>query len=198
MLAVSSNVGISHVFDALGGERLGVWLGRFHFGQALPLEGAASGSVPATITTGTAQGATVAIGEGITATPLQIAAAYATFANDGVYHAPTVATSASPAERLVSSATARQMMSLLDGVVNDDEGTATLARVEGLHVVGKTGTSDWTTPDGTEHTYASFVGIADVGGRRLVALVGAETLRDHASGGETAAPVFARLVTRLR
>jgi beta-lactamase regulating signal transducer with metallopeptidase domain len=199
MLAVSSNIGFSHVFDAIGGERFGTWLGRFHFGQALALDGAASGSVPATITTGTAKGAMVATGgNGVTATPLQIAAAYAALANDGVYHAPTLDKSVSPAERLVSEATARQVVAMLSVVVMDDGGTGTLARVEGVHIAGKTGTAAWTAPDGHDDTYASFVGIADVGGRRLVALVGVETRKEDASGGSLAAPVFSRLVTRLR
>ena len=198
MLAQSSNVGISRVFDALGGERLGDWLGRFHFGHALALPGAASGVVPATITTGTLQGAEVAYGEAMTATPLQVAAAYAAFANDGVYHAPTVGGAAAPAERLVSSATAQEVMAMLRVVVNDESGTGTLARVEGANVAGKTGTAEWSGPDGHKHVYASFVGVADVPGRRIVALVGVETLRDDVYGGQTAAPAFAHLVSRLR
>jgi beta-lactamase regulating signal transducer with metallopeptidase domain len=189
LFAVSSNIGISRVFDALGGDRMSTWLGRFHFGQA-------PGQVPASIVTGTIAGATVAIGEGMTATPMQIAAAYAALANDGVYHSPTVERSASPAERLVSSETAQQVMKLLDFVVSSDDGTGVLARVEGVHVAGKTGTADWN--DGHEVTYASFVGLADLPERRIVALVGVETRRDDVGGPRTAAPAFARLVTRLR
>jgi beta-lactamase regulating signal transducer with metallopeptidase domain len=213
MLAVSSNIGVSRVFDALGGERLADWLARFHFGHALALPDSASGLVPATVTTGTLQGAEVATGEGITATPLQIAAAYAALANDGVYHAPSFGGPATPAERLVSSSTAGKIMAMLATVVEDDSGTGKLARVEGAHVAGKTGTAGWTTPDGREHLYASFVGVADVAGRRIVALVGVETLRTDVNGGtaslqvpygaqpsgpSTAAPAFARLVMRLR
>jgi cell division protein FtsI/penicillin-binding protein 2 len=104
-------------------------------------------------------------------------------------------------------------MAMLATVVEDDSGTGKLARVEGAHVAGKTGTAGWTTPDGREHLYASFVGVADVSGRRIVALVGVETLRTDVNGGtttlqvpygaqpsgpSTAAPAFARLVMRLR
>jgi len=198
VLAVSSNVGVSRVFDAIGGARFGDWLERFHFGHALALPGAATGLVPATITTGTLQGAEVATGQAMTATPLQIAAAYAALANDGVYHAPTVGGPAAPAERLVSSSTAQLIMMMLQTVVDDEAGTGKLARIEGAHVAGKTGTAGWTAPDGSAHLYASFVGVADVRGRRIVALVGVETLRDDVYGGGTAAPAFARLVARLR
>ena len=72
-----------------------------------------------------------------------------------------------------------------------------------MPVAGKTGTADFTGPDGREHTYASFIGIADLPrgaspARRVVALVGIESLRDDVYGGEAAAPAFARLITRLR
>lgn len=45
-------------------------------------------------------------------------------------------------------------------------------RVDSVHVVGKTGTADWTPAEGHERTYASFIGIADLPSRQIVALVG--------------------------
>jgi beta-lactamase regulating signal transducer with metallopeptidase domain len=198
ILAVSSNIGTSHVFDALGGDNLGLWLHRFHFGEAPGVPGAAVGAVPARIVTGTFEGAMVAIGEGLSATPLQMIAAYGAIAGDGVYHAPTLARGGSPAERLVSSETARAVMALLETVVVDETGTGTAARVDGIHVAGKTGTAEWTAPDGHERTYASFIGIADLPSRRIVALVGIEAPpRDGLYGGNSAAPAFARLVKRI-
>jgi beta-lactamase regulating signal transducer with metallopeptidase domain len=197
VLAVSSNVGTSYIFDALGGDRLGTWLARFHFAEA-PLAGAATGAFPA-MTTGTIDGAAVAIGEGMTATPLQMAAAYGVFASNGVYHAPTTVRSATSGEQLLSPTTASEVMAMLETAVTDPSATGTLARVDGVHVAGKTGTA--LVPDGNgggEHTYASFIGIADLPAHRIVALVGVETRRDGASGGKVAAPAFARLVARLR
>jgi cell division protein FtsI (penicillin-binding protein 3) len=198
LLAVSSNIGTSRIFDALGGERFSAWLTRFHFAEAPRLAGAATGAFPAQITGGTLKGAEVAIGEGMTATPLQMAAAYAALAGDGVYHAPTTAPVASPGERLVSSSTASQVMAMLDTAVTDPSATGKLARVPGVHVAGKTGTAAFAGLDGHDRTYASFIGVADLPGRRVVALVGVETRRDDVSGGSAAAPAFARLVARLR
>ncbi len=198
VLAVSSNVGTSLIFDALGGERLATWLSRFHFADAPPLAGAITGAFPA-MTTGTLDGATVAIGEGMTATPLQMAAAYAVLASDGVYHAPTTGSAATPGDRLLSPTTASQVMSMLETAVSDPTATGRLARVDGVHVAGKTGTAQFPDGDGhVDHTYASFIGIADLPARRVVALVGVETDRDGATGGKAAAPAFARLVARLR
>jgi beta-lactamase regulating signal transducer with metallopeptidase domain len=198
LLAVSSNIGTSRIFDALGGDRFGQWLTRFHFADAPKIDGAITGAFPATITTGTLQGAEVAIGEAMTATPLQMAAAYATIANDGVYHAPTTARVASPGERIVSSSTASQVMTMLDTAVMDASAHGKLARVDGVRIAGKTGTSVITNADGHDRTYATFIGVADLSARRIVAVVGIETSRNDVSGGEIAAPAFARLIAQIR
>ncbi|HEY8042051.1 MAG TPA: penicillin-binding transpeptidase domain-containing protein [Polyangiaceae bacterium] len=198
LLAVSSNVGTSHIFDALGGDHLGQWLRRFHFGETPAVPGAATGAFPAHIETGSFEGAAVAIGGGLTATPLQMIAAYGAIAGDGVYHAPTLERGGSTGERLVSSETASSVMALLETVVVDETGTGTAARVDGVHVTGKTGTSQWTAPDGHDRTYASFVGVADLPSRRIVALVGIQASRDDMYSGNSAAPAFAGLVKRIR
>ncbi len=186
VLAVSSNIGTSHIFDALGGDKLATYLTRFHF------------DAPPAMATGSREGAEVAMGEATAATPLQMAAAYAALASDGVYHAPTTSHTASPGESLVSPATARQVMAMLDTAVTDPSATGKRAHVDGVHVAGKTGTADLGTTDGHAHTYASFIGIADLPGRRVVALVGIETQRGNISGGSSAAPAFAKLIERLR
>lgn len=187
LLAVSSNIGTSHIFDLLGGDRLDSWLARFHFTD-----------VPK-VTTGSLEGAELAMGEGgLTATPLQMAAVYAALASDGVYHAPTSSKQASPGERLVSSATASQVLAMLDTAVTDPKATGLRARVDGIHVAGKTGTADIAGPDGRQRTYSSFVGIADLPTHRVVALVGVETSGDgDVSGGTACAPAFSRLIARL-
>jgi cell division protein FtsI (penicillin-binding protein 3) len=149
--------------------------------------------------TGSFDGAAVAIGVGLTTTPLQMIAAYGALASDGVYHAPTFDRGGSPAERLVSSQTARSVMALLETAVVDETATGKAARVDGVRVAGKTGTSEWIGPDGREQTYASFIGIADLPSRRIVTLVGIQASQSaHLSGGKAAAPAFARLVKRVR
>jgi cell division protein FtsI/penicillin-binding protein 2 len=197
LLAVSSNIGSSHIFDALGGDNMGLWLHRFHFGEALGIPGAAAGSFPQHIVTGTIEGASVAMGEAITATPLQMIAAYGAIAGDGVYHLPTLDRGGSAGERLLSSETAHSVMALLETAVLDATATGTAARVDGVHVAGKTGTAEDTAPDGRDRTYASFIGVADLPSRRIVALVGIAASRDDLHGGDSAAPAFARLVKRI-
>jgi beta-lactamase regulating signal transducer with metallopeptidase domain len=199
LLAVSSNVGSSHIFDALGGDNLSQWLHRFHFGETLGFPGAATGSFPQHIVTGTIEGAMVAMGERITATPLQMIAAYGAIASDGVYHVPTLDRGGSAGERLLSSETASSVMSLLETAVVEETATGKAARVDGVHVAGKTGTAVDTRPDGRDRTYASFIGVADLPSRRIVALVGIAASRDGDDfySGNSAAPAFARLVKRI-
>ena len=94
-------------------------------------------------------------------TPLEMASAYATMANDGVYHAPsfvekvedrrgqTVFQGHDEGSRVVSPQTARVAIKVLETVVQS--GTGTRARLRGRQVWGKTGTSQ-------NHENAWFVG----------------------------------------
>jgi beta-lactamase regulating signal transducer with metallopeptidase domain len=197
MLAVSTNVGFSKVFDRLGGDRLGHWLRRFHFGAAPALPGAAAGTLPARIEDQSFEGACVAIGEGrMTATPLQLVAAYAVLANDGIYLAPTLTRrSPAPGEPLLKPSTAGAVVAMLEEAVNSEHATGKAARIAGVRVAGKTGTAAW-LPDGSEGTYSSFVGIVPAEHPRFVILVGVESPRGNESGGKVAAPAFARLASR--
>ena len=115
MLAVSSNVGFARLFDRLGGARLERELRALHFGVA-------PGSMPDRIDDHSSAGAVVAIGETVTATPLQVAAAYAAIANDGAYVAPTesVRGGAPPREQVMKRETAHTVLAMLDEVVNGE------------------------------------------------------------------------------
>jgi cell division protein FtsI (penicillin-binding protein 3) len=183
ILAVSSNVGLAKIFDKLGPAKLATWTKRFHLASA-----------PATLDATT--GPAVAIGAKLSSTPLEMAAAFATLANSGVYHAPTFAKDHDAGERVVRAETAASVLGLLEGVTGD-QGTGKAARVAGVRVAGKTGTAPLgQNPTGHDY-YASFVGTAPLDHPRYVIFVGAETPRDGGTGGQVAAPVFGRVMTRL-
>lgn len=178
ILAVSSNVGVSRIFDALGGERLGA--GLRHFGMEVPRE----------IPDGSLRGAIVALGQGTTTTPLALARAYAVLANDG----------ALGDERVVSAATARSVRDMLEGVVTGERATGKAAAVPGARVGGKTGTSeerDCQACAPQVGTFASFVGIAPIDAPRYVIYVGVGQAAKPGTGGSIAAPMFSRLASRL-
>jgi beta-lactamase regulating signal transducer with metallopeptidase domain len=197
MLAVSSNIGFAKVFDRMGGERLSYWLRAYHFGAAPPVEGAVAGSLPA-LEGKTSLGAVAVIGEVVKASPLQVAAVYATLANGGEYVAPTRArrSGAAARERIMKAETARTVVGMLEGVVYGERSTGKLARIDGVRVAGKTGTASWDLPGGGEGVYASFAGIVPSTSPRFVILVGVEQPKDG-SGPSTAAPVFARVGSRM-
>lgn len=184
ILAVSSNVGLAKIFDKLGGAKLAGWGKRFHLA-----------SIPSTIEDGPA-GAAIAIGK-LSSNPLEVAGAFATLANGGVYHAPTfTARRGDDGERVVRAETASTVLSLLEGVTSE-KGTGKAAHVEGVRVAGKTGTVHLGLAKDNSDFYSSFVGTAPVESPRYVIFVGAETPRDGGSGGQVAAPVFGRVMTRL-
>jgi cell division protein FtsI (penicillin-binding protein 3) len=157
--------------------------------------------MPDRIEDNSAQGAEVAEGAMATASPLQVAAAYAALANGGAYAAPTLARrgGAPPREQIVRPETARALVAMLEEVVNSERGTGKLARVAGVRVAGKTGTADVELPNGEDATYASFVGFVPSTAPRFVILVGvAHTrhTREDGYGPTLAAPVFARVASR--
>ncbi len=142
---------------------------------------------------------TAALGSA-TVTPLELANAYATFASGGVAGTPVVvrrvedaaghlvhAERAEP-RRALSARVAAEVTELLRAVVA--EGTARRARVAGLEVAGKTGTTD-------DSRDAWFVGYTD---RLVIAVwVGRDDggpMRRR-TGGDTAAPIFADVLRAL-
>jgi cell division protein FtsI (penicillin-binding protein 3) len=189
ILARSSNVGTSYVFDTLGSTRLSGWLRTLHVGDP-------PGFVPTLADDHGLRAAALAIGGLAAATPLQVAAAYAAVFNDGVYIQPALGEATGPATRAFSSRTARSLVDMLEGAVMGD-GTGSGARIAGHRVAGKTGTADVEADGGADMVYASFVGAVLDQMPRFVALVGLEVPPDTATGASAAAPVFARLASRL-
>jgi beta-lactamase regulating signal transducer with metallopeptidase domain len=210
IIEVSSNVGISRIFEATRRERFDETLARFHLGEpsALPLPDVARGDVPKTAMLDAGDAVMVAIGEGLTATPLQMAAAYGALANGGEYVAPTLVRkvtddagrTAPPRavvrERVMRAETAQTVMQLLERAVQGDQATGKRARVQAVRVAGKTGTAVWTTPDGKEHLYASFIGVVPADAPRYVILVGAADPGENGWGPVVAAPAFAKIAAR--
>ena len=86
---------------------------------------------------------TVSYGHGITTTPLQAISIYAALANGGKIIKPTLVekNSEDTYNSLVSKKTSKQINNILRKVVTEENGTASLADIDGYYVGGKTGTS---------------------------------------------------------
>ena len=92
ILSHSSNVGAITLAEMLGKERLSQWISRFGFGHTTGIDypGETDGIVlPLERWSGTTIG-TVPFGQGIAVTPIQMAAMFATLANDGVWVQPHI------------------------------------------------------------------------------------------------------------
>jgi cell division protein FtsI (penicillin-binding protein 3) len=209
ILAVSSNIGAQKIYRTFGREEFGRALGRFHFGERPPVQllKASPGALPPVGRWSEEQAAGIASGQGLSASPLQVAAAFAALANRGVYKAPTlIRRVASPTgavlwqpatsgEQVVSAATASTVLHLLEGVVQGPLGTGQGARVPGYLVAGKTGTAKQAAATGAyaDHYYGSFVGAIPAQKPAVVILVGVDGPRGEYTGGTVAAPAFARI-----
>ncbi len=201
----SSNVGTIRVAERLDGGVLSEFMHRFGLGKPTGLDysGEAGGAISVDPSCGSCL-ASAAIGYSVAVTPLQIAAAYAAIANDGVWTQPflvdarldengTVIPFVPESRTVVSERTARIMRTLLSNVV--EEGTGTRARIPGFVVGGKTGTAnklDPATGKYTDETMASFVGMAPIEDPKVVvAVVVDDPAWEFRTGGSAAAPAFA-------
>ena len=214
ILALSSNIGTTKIYSTLGKESLHRWVERFHFGERPPIQlpGATSGLLADWEDWADIKGANISFGQGMSASPLQVAAAFATFANDGVYNAPTIVSRVTDPEgeivwaheptneRIIRKATADTVLEMLTAVVHTKRGTGKNARIEGYTVAGKTSTAQKANPQGgyyKDQYYASFVGALPARDARVVILVSVDNPEGGHYGNEVAAPTFARLGGRI-
>ena len=199
----SSNVGTITLAEKLGAPRLSEWVSRFGFGHKTGVDfpGESQGIVPTLDRWSGSTIGTLPIGHGIAITPVQMAAAYGTVANRGVWLRPHLVERigsngrrAATARRVLTPRVARQVLRMMEDVVI--EGTGQEAQVPGYKVAGKTGTAAKPDPDGgysTTRYVASFVGMVPATSPRLVVLVTIDEPRAAIWGGVVAAPAFQQI-----
>jgi cell division protein FtsI/penicillin-binding protein 2 len=203
ILSQSSNVGTITLAEKLGATKLSQWISRFGFGHLTGIDfpGETPGIVPPLAKWSGSTIGTLPIGHGIAITPVQMAAAYGTVANDGVWLRPHLVDrlgskreGASAGRRILTPGVARQVLRMMEDVVI--EGTGQEAKVPGYKVAGKTGTAAKPDPSGgysTSRYIASFVGIVPATNPRLVILVTVDEPAAAIWGGVVAAPAFQQI-----
>ena len=206
VLARSSNVGTIAIAQELGEQRLDDHLRAFGYGRQLGVgfPGEATGILMPSEQWWTTSLPTIAIGQGVAVTLLQLANAYAALANDGVAVQPRVVrgtvgedgrlTPAAPGaeERVVSSETAAVVREMLVAAVSGERATGGRAQVTGYSVGGKTGTARKPNEDArgySDQYVATFVGFAPVEDPQLVVAVMVDEPYPI-FGGVVAAPLF--------
>jgi cell division protein FtsI (penicillin-binding protein 3) len=206
----SSNVGMIRIGQRLGRSRLEAYVKAFGFGEPTGVELTAEsrGILGPSERWGPVTSASIAFGQAVSVTPLQMVAAANVFATSGYLMRPRLvlgfggteeeaapALTPEPVRRVVSESTARRMTEILMNVV--EKGTGKAAALPGYRVAGKTGTAQKAIPGGYSKTdfIASFVGFAPALHPELTVLVILDSPEGDHSGSRAAA-VFARIMER--
>ena len=205
---LSSDVCAIKLAMRVGNENLYRHIRSFGFGSptGIELPGETRGMIKPPARWWKASIGAIAMGQEIGVTPLQMVAAAATVANDGLWAKPHIlhesqvvfAGEKQPGplvRRVLSPQTAARMQRLMQLVVA--EGTGKSAKPRGYAAGGKTGTAQKLDP--ATHTYslhdfvASFVGFTPVESPQFAIIVVIDSPRGRYHGGDVAAPVFRRI-----
>jgi cell division protein FtsI (penicillin-binding protein 3) len=215
ILAQSSNIGTIKIAQSIGPDTMYRFQQAFGFGQptSLRFPNEASGAVLEPSKWSGTSLPTIAIGQGISVTPLQMLLAYNAIANGGVYVAPKLVDATIDAggvshptpvvegRRVVSEATADSLNLMLRNVVS--EGTGQLAKIDGYNVFGKTGTArkvqpggGYTDSNGITQYQSTFIGVVPAEQPALSVYVMIDEPSGGAyTGGTTAAPAFSKIAS---
>lgn len=211
VLAKSLNVGAAQIAIALGKERFYTYVKRFGFGRLTEIdlenEGPGTLKTPKDANWHASDLGTNSFGQGIAVTPVQIAAAIAAVANDGLLMKPYVVHRITDGERsidvqptivrrAVSEETANTLTNMLVEALSRADSNAL---VPGYQVAGKTGTAQIPVPAGYHPTLTltSFAGYLPADDPQLLILVIIDRPTSSRWGSQTAAPTFSRIAEQL-
>jgi cell division protein FtsI (penicillin-binding protein 3) len=213
VLQVSSNVAAVLIGQRLEPRRHYELLRRFGFGRStgsgFPQE--SSGILRSHRQWKTVDHATISFGQGVSVTPMQLAAATAALANGGVWQKPRLVDALRekdgewqvlPREvghRVVSRQAAAQTLEMMESVVSAS-GTGRRAALEGIRVAGKTGTAQKFDAEAGRYSHSDylawFIGVAPADDPALAVAVVIDEPRGPAhGGGDHAAPLFSQLAS---
>lgn len=212
-LAKSSNVGAIKLGIRVGDESMYDYITRYGFGSrtGIELPGETNGILRRVDRWQPSSIGSIAIGQEVGVTPLQMVSAFGAVANDGVRFAPhlvreirnsagAVLYSAQPEQRRVINAeTAVALRGMLEGVTL--RGTAKKAQVDGYSAAGKTGTAQKIDPRTKAYSatkfVGSFVGFAPVNNPQVAIIVVIDEPGGAYHGGDIAAPVFREIAEQI-
>ncbi len=201
ILQISSNVGITKIILSLPANQLWNVLQKIGFGETTEINfpGERSGLLPKRNVWSPFALATLSFGYGMSATPLQLAHAYAILANDGIKIPLSLLKIEKAPEgvQVINKDVSQQMMRMLETVVSTKDASGFPARIQGYRIAGKTGTARIVGLHGYEkHRHvSSFVGIAPASHPRIViAVVVNDPAGKEYYGGLVSAPIFKKIM----
>ncbi len=210
VMAYSSNIGMSKVAESLGPEQVYRFLRDFGFGErtGIDLPGESAGMLPSVEDWDGRTLSSLAIGQTVSVTPIQLLTAISAVANGGSLHRPYVVSSVEDPQRgsivteasalrrePISYETSQTLTEILTTVVT--KGSGKKAGLREYSVAGKTGTAQKVDKDTKAYSstkvIGSFVGFVPSRDPRLAMLVIIDEPEGKGWGGEVAAPVFRRV-----
>lgn len=212
-LAKSSNVGAIKLGLLLGNESMYEFAKRLGFGSrtGIDLPGESAGIFRPVNRWQPSSIGSIAIGQEVGVTPLQMATAYSVIANGGSWVKPhivremrspdgSIMFQARPESRpALKQETVEKLRGMMEGVTL--HGTARKAQVEGYTAAGKTGTAQKIDPKTRAYSatkyIGSFVGFAPVNNPAVVIIVVIDEPRGAYHGGDVAAPVFREIAEQI-
>ncbi|MBN1548429.1 MAG: hypothetical protein JW902_17395 [Syntrophaceae bacterium] len=208
----SSNIGCIKVSEKLGKEKFYEYIRNFGFGSktGIDLTGEASGLLRPVSDWTRVDTSTIAFGQGISVTAIQLLTAMSAIANNGVLMKPYIVRALvdkkgrvveqfepTIVRNVISPKTAKTVTSILTSVVQDEDGTGQNARIMHLNVAGKTGTSQKFDFNrgfySSQRVRTSFVGFFPAENPQIAILVTLDEPQRDKWGGVAAAPVFKRI-----
>ncbi len=198
-IKIALRLGAPRFYDAIRafgiGQPTGIELPGENRGLLRPLENWSASSI-----------GSLAMGQEVSVTPIQIISAISAVANGGTLYAPHVVReipggdpagmrALPPPRAATDSRTAATVREMMEGVVL--EGTGKKARLDGYTAAGKSGTAQKIDPatgrySATQYN-ASFVGFAPVNDPAITILVVLDSPEGQHHGGEVGGPVFERI-----
>lgn len=205
ILTNSSNTGTVQIGDLLPDELRYDYMRSFGLGErtGIELPGESGGVLRDPAQWDGRTRYTTMFGQGVSVTLLQNTAVVATIGNDGQRVPPRIVDGLTDAGgrfheaeepepvQVISPEASRDLISMMESVMNDEEGTGQLAAVEGYRVAGKTGTAEIVDGSGgLGARAASFVGLAPAEDPELAIGVVVYKPNGDGFGSVVAGPVF--------
>ena len=209
ILKYSSNIGSVKIAQKLGKEKFYQYIDNFGFGTktGIDLPGESPGLVRPVRNWSKVDTATIAFGQGVSVTAIQMIAAMSAIANGGVLMKPYILRSVTDknnipikmynptvVRKVVSAETAKRLTNMLTEVVGSADGSGKNANIVNVAVAGKTGTSqkfDFSRGVySSEKVRTSFIGFFPADNPQVAILVILDEPQRDKWGGVAAAPVF--------
>jgi cell division protein FtsI (penicillin-binding protein 3) len=216
ILKYSSNIGSAKIAQKLGRDKFYGYIENFGFGvkTGVDLPGEVAGLLRPAKDWTKVDTATIAFGQGVSVTAIQLITALSAIANNGVLMKPYIVKGFADKDyrlvkiytptvvrTVVSPQVAKRLTNMLTDVVGATDGTGKNARIANVAVAGKTGTSqkfDFVRGIySSEKVRTSFMGFFPSADPQVAILVILDEPQRDKWGGVAAAPVFKNISEQI-